>query len=45
MQMGRYPSLERDSAGSEASGNVGEEEGTVGNQIYERAVKMTGTGS
>lgn len=45
MQMKRYPSLERDSAGSKRSGNIGEEEGIVGDQIYRRAVKMTGTGS
>jgi hypothetical protein len=45
MQMRRYPSLARSSAGSKKSGNIGEEEGIVGNQIYGRAVKMTGTGS
>jgi hypothetical protein len=45
MQMRDYPSLERNPAGSKKSGNIGEEEGIFGNQIYGRAVKMTGTGS
>jgi hypothetical protein len=40
--MRRYQSVERNSAGSKGSGNVGEGEEL---KIREREVKMTGTGS